>query len=120
MRFAEVHLVHARVMMLNDFSHLSSLVQVDHEQFLLIKVLCVNIFNFSLSFGGVDFTTIWRLVIIINIAAPHSQLVHAVRLAPLVETAIFTRWLTRLNVPHRMLGVVSLKIRNLLIVWHQL
>ena len=103
--------------MLDYFTHLSSLIQVDHEQFLLIKVLFVNIFDFSLSFGGVDFTTIWRLIIIINEATPLSHLDQAV---PLVETAIITRWLTRLNVPHRMLGVVSLKIRNLLIVWHQL
>ena len=127
--FAEVYLVYAsaRVVMLNYFSHLSSLIQfdiqvdiwVDHEQFLLIKVLFVNIFDFSLSFGCVDFTTIWRLIIIINEATPLSHLDQAVPMVttsigtvPLVETAtaIITRWLTRLNVPHRILGVVSLKI----------
>ena len=105
-------------MMLNNFTHLTSLIKIDDKQLLLIVILFVDILNFSLPFGSINFTPIRRLEIIINVAAPLSHLIYTV---PLINTAIITGWqLTRLNILHGMLGVISHKVGNLVVVWHQL
>lgn len=118
-RFTEVLLIDTRVMMFNYFSNLTSLIQVDDKQLLLIVILFIHVLNFSLSFSSIDFTPIGRLEIIINKATPLSHLIY-IETVPLMDTIIITGLSNRLNVLHGMLGIISDKTRDLLIICHQL